>query len=550
MLLAITVLPMNAQAPSSATTIVTGSQLVLVPVVVREKSGKHAKGLTKQDFVVQENGTERPLSVFEEVTTSTNRVARPAASGEFTNVNSDRAPRRLVIMALDKINTPMLDQNYARYQMAKYLANTLNDNALISLVAVDMGGVKVVHDFTDDSKALLDALANLRSNPAFNDNKREMQSDKFEADLDQTISEFLEVERRATERTNVSQQHLTVNLTLDALQQLARSYAGVPGRKALVWITAGFPFSVSDSGKLVSTPTSDTAENRATTRESLTELLPLYQRTWQALNDANMSVYTVDARGLVASMDMYRASANTSLSNTTQLHQRWMQEDLQFADSQAALRTFAEMTGGKAYLNTNDLTSSFRDAADDGSHYYMLGYYLSSKDMKPGWRNLKVRVARDGLQVRARKGFFVGTKPDDKRHDVELALSSPLQLTELPLIVRWTGQQPLPKSQEVKVGFTVTLKPESITIDAGNGNHMGFEAVTVVLTNEGKPVTDVVYKADTRLTAEQVKSTRVSGANYNDFFKVAPGTYNARFVVRDLLSGRIGSIIAPITVAK
>ncbi|HET8667837.1 MAG TPA: VWA domain-containing protein, partial [Terriglobales bacterium] len=252
MLLAITVLPMNAQAPSSATTIVTGSQLVLAPVVVREKSGKHAKGLTKQDFVVQENGTERPLSVFEEVTTSTNRVARPAASGEFTNVNSDRAPRRLVIMALDKINTPMLDQNYARYQMAKYLANTLNDNALISLVAVDMGGVKVVHDFTDDSKALLDALANLRSNPAFNDNKREMQSDKFEADLDQTISEFLEVERRATERTNVSQQHLTVNLTLDALQQLARSYAGVPGRKALVWITAGFPFSVSDSGKLVS----------------------------------------------------------------------------------------------------------------------------------------------------------------------------------------------------------------------------------------------------------------------------------------------------------
>ncbi|HYG97793.1 MAG TPA: VWA domain-containing protein [Terriglobales bacterium] len=151
---------------ASSPKIVSRSQLVLVPVVVRDKSGRHAKGLTKQDFIVQENGAERVLAFSEEVTTSSEPIPRPAASGEFTNINAaNTAPRRLVIMALDRINTPMFDQNYARHQMGKFLSSALNDNALIALVTVDIGGLKVVRDFTDDRDALLAELAKLRSSP-------------------------------------------------------------------------------------------------------------------------------------------------------------------------------------------------------------------------------------------------------------------------------------------------------------------------------------------------------------------------------------------------
>src|SRR5512146_2575022 len=111
--------------------------------------------------------------------------------------------------------------------------------------------------------------------------------------------------------------------------------------------------------------------------------MPIYERTWQVLNDANMSVYTVNARGLVAnSSEMYQAGTYTGYTRPGNLVQRWREEELKFGDTIATMRSFAEMTGGKAYVNTNDLTSSFRDAADDSSHYYMLGYYLDSKDTK------------------------------------------------------------------------------------------------------------------------------------------------------------------------
>jgi hypothetical protein len=214
----------------------------------------------------------------------------------------------------------------------------------------------------------------------------------------------------------------------------------------------------------------------------------------------------------------------------------------------ATLRSFAEMTGGTAYVNTNDLTSSFRGAADDSSHYYMLGYYLDSKDTKPGWRSLKVRTRKEAFQIRSRKGFFVSPKQDDKKQDLDLTLTSPLQMTEIPLTVRWTEQKPVPNGKEVQVRFGVFLKPEAITIDEPNGNHMGFEAVAVAITPDGKPAADVTHKVETRLTVQELQSIRKSGASYNDFFKLSPGSYTARFVIRDLVSGRIGSVIAPLTV--
>jgi len=326
------------------------------------------------------------------------------------------------------------------------------------------------------------------------------------------------------------------------LEEFARAYSGVPGRKALIWITAGFPFTVNAAGRLVGTLPRGV-------RDSLTELMPIYERAWQVLNDANMSVYTVDARGLVANTGMWQASTYTGWDRRS-AHQRWMEEDLVFSDTVATLRSFAEMTGGKAYVNTNDLASSFRDAADDSSHYYLLGYYLDGRDVKPGWRNLNVRVRQDGFHTRARKGFFVDAKRDDERHDLDLALTSPLQLTEIPLTVRWTEQKPVPNSKEVQVGFSVSLKPEGVTIDEANRNHMGFEAVAVAVTPEGKRAADVTHKAESRLTAQQVEAVKTSGATYNDFFRLAPGSYTAKFVIRDVVSGRIGSVIAPLKVVE
>jgi VWFA-related protein len=74
------------------------------------------------------------------------------------------------------------------------------------------------------------------------------------------------------------------------------------------------------------------------------------------------------------------------------------------------LGDFAEMTGGRAFYNSSDLVGGFKRAADDSSSYYLIGYYLDTKNDKPGWRQLKVKVHTPHTEVRSRNGFLSPTR--------------------------------------------------------------------------------------------------------------------------------------------
>jgi hypothetical protein len=93
--------------------------------------------------------------------------------------------------------------------------------------------------------------------------------------------------------------------------------------------------------------------------DSLTDVLPLYERTWQLLNDAQIALYPVDVKGLTTNTPP--ASIRTpSASNRPGGYYRsasWRQ-----VDTQATLQTFASATGGRAYYNSNDLANSFHDS--------------------------------------------------------------------------------------------------------------------------------------------------------------------------------------------
>jgi len=107
----------SAQNQPSAT-FTSRSELVTVPVVVDYKSGAHVNGLTKEDFEVQENGKTRPIAVFEEVTSPGNKLSRAGQPGIYTNaIATNGSAQRLTIFALDMVNTPFLDQGYARRQL-------------------------------------------------------------------------------------------------------------------------------------------------------------------------------------------------------------------------------------------------------------------------------------------------------------------------------------------------------------------------------------------------------------------------------------------------
>src|SRR5581483_2441661 len=144
------------------TTFVSRTELVQVPVVVTNGPG-HISGLAKDDFVLQENGKDKPIATFEEVKASGGSIRRPPrALGEYSNTyENDARSKSLTIFALDLINTPFYDQAYARQQLIKFLASRLDVKEPTAVILIKPRGIQVLHDFTTDTLVLVSALKKL-----------------------------------------------------------------------------------------------------------------------------------------------------------------------------------------------------------------------------------------------------------------------------------------------------------------------------------------------------------------------------------------------------
>jgi VWFA-related protein len=552
-------------------TITTRTNLVLIPAVVDEGSGKHISGLSKNDFEIVENGKSKPIAVFEEVKTTAKRMDRfPSQPGVYTNMlSSDNSPKRLTIFALDAVNTPFLDQTYARQQLIRFLAHRVSAQEPCALISIQGNGIRVLHDFSSDPAVLVAALKKVVGHlPGLTFTGQELESQGSDPTLSQRSQ--LEIESQtaavndfvsgADQAYAVAAQRNNILATLETFQHVAEAFAGVPGRKSLIWVTAGFPFGLDPTtgallaprvfsqgntsginamdrtGGLPELPSS----NVIRANDDLKPLAPLYERTIQMLNDANISVYPVDARGLV----VYFPDATTHKVAGLEAFNNAL-----FEASRETMVGFADMTGGMAFYNRNDLDAAFAKAADDSDSYYMLGYYLD-KNAKPGWHKLQVKLQHGGGHVRARNGFFVtpeSRQSDTRKTDIKLALASPLDYTGLPVSVRWTGTQQA--GGKKKVSFQLVLAPSAGVVDEGNNNHLSVEMVAVARTAKGEPADQYAEHVETNLKPGDMPALHKDGINYNSSLLVPPGEYSVRFVVRDNLTGRLGSVLAPLKTA-
>jgi VWFA-related protein len=525
------------------------TELVLIPALVTDKSGNHISGLKKEDFTVLENGAEQKVASFEEITSDAHLLSRPKNPNEFSNSLAGKpSTNRITLIVLDFINTPFLYQTNARKELLKYLTQSVDQREPIALYTLTRGGVHVIHDFTTDPRVLVAALHKVNGDTSqMVDTQEEVEAItgtaspygsagvdpgtvQSEADRIRTMMEDKELNFQSFE------QRLAITYTLQGLQQLSQALAGFPGRKSLIWAGGGFPFSVSDN----------TMRLAPAGRDTLSDVLPMYEHTWQLLNDAQIAVYPLDVKGLQVGI-VPSASVRNPGTNYAR-NMGWKQ-----MDTQATLKTFASMTGGRAYYNSNDLVKGFREAVRDSAQYYMLGYYLDRSNTKSGWRKLAVKVKRDHVEVRARSGFFVTNAtidPDTSRDsDIASALQSPLDYTSLALVARWDNIEPGKPPGKKHVNYEMHLAADPALINDADNNHLSLELAALAKTPEGKQVDHPVgQKFDAHLTSEKVSVIRQKGAAFRGALDLAPGEYTVRFVVRDDLSGRIGSVAAPLKV--
>jgi VWFA-related protein len=539
------VYPFKAQTPQTNVSIFTAStELVLIPTVVNDRSGAYMAGLKKEEFALKQDGKSYPLAIFEEVKTDSAPLHRAGGEhGTFSNFEPGSSDyHRLNIIVWDFVNTPFADQASAKNALLKFLSEVAESGEPMCLLALTRGGLTLLHDFTDDPKLLATALRQVRSDNAPLIHESIVSPDHppgggLAATLTKMIREQLESEAvlASTEAKDAA------SITVQALQQIAKAFRGLPGRKSLIWASSGFPFSLSPPSTLMCEPACPVHQQG--------EMQAAYDNLWRMMNDAQIAIYSVDLRSAASGMPMSAGGVRPSDIGDPQFDTD-AQAQWQRQDTDSTLQLFAENTGGKAFLGGGNLVDSFRQATQDDSSYYILGYYVS-RGAKPGWHQISVTVSRKSAHPRYRNGFFLSrdTSAPSARQDIKLALTSPFDFLGVPLSITWSGRDAGNSAGKNKMKFDLVMPPNFASVDESDQNHMVVDIAAVAKNLNGDVVAELSQRIDTHLKPDGLEQIQHNGMTYRNGLQLPPGEYTVRFVVRDSVGNRTGSVAASIKVA-
>ena len=538
------------------------ARYVLVPAVVTDKDGNPVARLTKEDFRLQENRKDQVIASIDEIVP----MPGPSASYPTTQNNvvsnelaiQSEGPRRLTIIALDMVNTPLLDQARSRQQVIEYFSKSLEPDSLYQIISIEKTGLVVLHDYTQSTADLIKTVKRIHSRFTPTESVDQAATSDFSSkglilgpggaatgtpgttsvgpttltysiDPKSDFDGWVSAVSGAAERPYAAYlAAAAANSTLTAFHQIAQRTSGIPGRKSLIWITGGFPFSVDP----------------ATARVSSGIPFGVYQHVMQELGDQMIALYPIDARGLLT----LNVDATVHVTKSMNAFPTYALADNtnRQRDVFDTMHSFADMTGGSAYLNTNDITGAVHSAAMDGAHYYLLSYPLDTNNRQPGWRRITLKAGK--YTVRARMGYYLTQSTVNPvasaSFDLDMALRSPFDYTGIPLRLV-TKSQVDPQGKKT-VTFSATIPLSGIQVDASDrdNNHLFIEIAYAALRADGSSYGRQDKTYNLSLNAEQLSQFQSQGLGFGDSVELAPGSQRLRVVVRDNLNGRVGSVLA------
>jgi VWFA-related protein len=512
---------LNPQTPDLV--LRTTTRLVEINVIVT-KNGAPVPGLKKEDFQVFDNGKPQEIRQFSEETRAVlPAAAEPLPPGTFTNQLEQRSgtPAAVTAILLDALNTQFSDQTYARQQVMRFLGQ-IQPQDRVSIYTLDYRGLKVLHDYTTDSADLVARLAKYRAASTGPDAL---------SGFSDPLNGFLASQGNPLETTRFLNDRILQ--TLHALEFIADNLAPLPGRKNLIWVSAAFPLQTGftgDSSAQAGVPAgrADLSHKPANSNTWTVDT----DRTTRALNNANLAIYPVDARGMEA--------PNMASISTPGLPKA----SSRFYHNQGAMGELAERTGGRAFWNTNDIAGAIRTAIEDSSVTYTLGFYPQNDKFDNSFHNLKVKLVDfPHLELRYRKGYLdQSTPPQDEglRHAaLANAVFSPMDANGIGLLA---------KVQENGKNIEVTLRvdPKSIPLDLQGDKWAGkLDLLFVEKDEHGAQTYDLDVTLALNLKKPSYDRLQQEGLIYR---RVLPRTDKAseiRVIVRDASTGAVGSVTAP-----
>ncbi len=548
----------TASGQDGTTTFTSDVHLVIIDIGVKDKSGKVIPGLNKNDFTLLEDGKPQPISVFEFQKLDSDeplppvpadkpvkapavadaRVtqpgplpkAPPAPSGPSAASTTPKPiirfqDRRLVAMLFDFSTMATAEQVRAQKSALEFIEKQMKPADLVEIMTAGTGPIKIAQDFTDDKDRLSEVvkkfnigeasdLAGLSGNGGDSTSGEDTGS-AFNAD--ETEFNIFNNDRK-----------------LVTLQSAVKLLGAFPEKKALIYFSSGLEQTQGSAGL--------GNDNQAQLESAV-----------NAAKRANVAFYPIDARGLAATAPAGDASSaggrGSSAFTGVSVSSRAASRD----NSQETLSTLASDTGGKLFVDDNDLTLGMERARDDISSYYILGYYSTNGKLDGKYRRVTVKLNNNiNAKLDYKSGYF-GDKDfkkftsSDKENQLESALMLGDPLTDLSI----SGELDYFRLARDRyfVPFSIKIPGAEIALAKSKGNSQTELEFIGQLRDEHTKLVGVVRDGIKLKLAEQTAAQLSSRPiAYDTGFVVPPGKYTLKFLARENETGKMGTYDTTFTI--
>jgi VWFA-related protein len=525
----------------------TRVNLVVVPVVIRNRKGDAVGNLTKEDFTLYDKGKVQEITRFAvektapgEIKESNKTIATPDGQNAPLDI-----PDRFVAYVFDDIHIDFGDLVRAREAAARNMAQLARSDR----AAIFTTSGQVEQEFTDDRDKLNATLLKLRPRPIARVGGGRQCPDisYYQADLIQNKHDPDAMQAAIVETIvcmnlqnpgaaqqaqqfvdGMSMQVLTAGqqesrVALLVIKEVIRRMSGTPGQRIVILAGPGFITPELQQDK--------------------TEVMDRAVR-------ANVIVNTLDARGLYTD-SIYDASRQ--INTTASLRIKAM-IDRQAASAQAdVMAELAAGTGGTFYHNNNDFDEGFRRLATAPEYVYLLQFSPQNLKFDGSYHSLKVSLKNAGpLTLEARKGYYAPKHLEDvaetAKREIEEALFSREEMSDLP--VQLKTQFFKSGDQTAKVAVLAHLDIKKLKFRKADGrNNDNLTVVSGLFDRNGNYVQGITKTIEFHLKDETLETRLGQGVTVRTSFDVKPGTYLVRLVVRDsegqLMSAANGAVEIP-----
>lgn len=520
-----------------------GTQLVQVDVEVRNEKGA-VRGLTKDDFILQDKGKAQAISLFAMNETGPDAPkAAPLPAGVVSNrINADgESAENAVVILFDRLN--IIDppgstssssstaggafsalaagaQARAGRQILEVLAS-LKPSQRVGLYSL-FQDLTVVRDFTEDPTPLIESAKRLLSSTPETAPTPEGQA------LDKSLRDAL--------TTGIPlDQTVRAEITQRAFRGIARRMDGVQGRKSLIWIVSSFPLTF---GNDASRRSNDEAEVNAVANE---------------LSDANVAVYAIDPRG--AGTGLGQASTDTARGTQQEGHLMngrggaggglgsldASSQSVSTLSGPQAMETIASQTGGESLISVNDISRPIRDVIDTSSVSYTLGFYVDGKALDNKKHELTVKLAK--------KAETAGAKALYRRSYIATARTDHPQMNELiadRLDANRVGLMAVALPAPNRPGVdAVQIRVDLKDLQFEKRADKWVASFDLALAIDGQTQANISPE-NLSLSDDQLKQGLAGGVTIDNTVPAPGKAATLRVVVQDKSSGEAGSVRIPL----